>query len=94
MKLCGTSCDTACVHPCAQSQCILALTKADTLTDAAFDEFVVDRLLGRSKEIKELGFAGCVAVINRRESSTTPLVSGGVVCRTLTSSTTQGARAL
>ena len=52
---------------------ILALTMVDRLQPANIKDLLIDRLLGESDELENIGLAGCLGVFNRTHSDTVNL---------------------
>jgi GTP-binding protein EngB required for normal cell division len=49
-----------------ENDCIIALTMADRLQPENIEDLLIKRIIGTSDELKNLNFAGCVAIVNRR----------------------------
>lgn len=62
-----------------EHNCILALTMADRLQVENIEELLIKRIVGTSDELKDVNFAGYVAVVNRVHSDSSSLENNDVV---------------
>ena len=62
-----------------EHNCILALTMADRLQVENIEELLIKRIVGTSDELKDVNFAGYVAVVNRVHSDSSSLENNDMV---------------